>query len=154
MKKYYILILFIGLTMCTTAQDQIKSYFCQEISGPSTMYGPNVRVPDRQATYVEWFDDGIIKMMDGTVWKYRGTINGLHRYGFVKATGVIMPGTRYTETVFSADYSRMQINYFFGIDMPGIVMPMSMNSIIPMNSLYVFLGEGTQPAYDWMSGQF
>ena len=146
--KSIIFAILIGICVGANAQEleRVRSYYCQQISGPDTQYGPNQRVPDRQATYVEWYSDNTIKMMDGTIWQYRGRYNGFHNYAFVRASGMIMPGTQYVEAIFTADFSKMQVNYYFGIGMPGMA--------IPMNALYNYIGEGTQPAYDWMSGRY
>ena len=145
MKRLLFFVILLSLALSVHAQDAVKSYFCQQITSVSRS-GPNQRVPDRQATYVEWYSDGTIKMMDGTIWKYRGQFNGFHNYGFVRASGIVMPGTQYVEAIFTADFSKMQINYVFGIGMMG--------TPIPMNSIYVLLGDGTQPAYDWMMGRY
>ncbi len=147
MKKIFLMIAAsVFLLNQINAQDieSVRSYCCQQISGPSTMNGPNQRVPDNMATYVEWRSDGTIRMFDGTVWKYQGSPNGFHRYSFVRSTGMVMPGTQYVEVYFTADYFKMQVNYYFG--MPGM--------LIPMNSIYAFIGEGSQPAFDWMNGDF
>lgn len=137
----FIVTLMTTLTM--NAQERTRSYFCQQTSGPVST-GPVATT--NQATFVEWYDNGTIKMMDGTVWKYQGMRNGCHVYSFWKATSLIMPNTQYQNAVFTADYSMMQINYVFGVGMPGFA--------IQMNSLYKYIGEGRQPAYDWINGRY
>lgn len=132
---------FIVLTM--SAQEKTRSYFCQQMAGPVST-GPVAM--DRQATFIEWYDDNTIKMMDGTVWKYQGRTNGCHVYSFLRTTGMVMPYTQYINAVFSADFSMLQVNYVFGAGMPGIP--------IRMNSIYRYIGDGREPAYDWIAGRY
>lgn len=54
--------------------------------------------------------------------------------------------TQYQNAVFSRDYSMMQIYYVFGVGMPGFA--------VQMNAFYKYIGEGRQPAYDWINGRF
>jgi len=148
MRTMMMMALTICLALRASAQDSetIRSYCCQQISGPSTMYGPNQRVPENMATYVEWYSDNTIRMMDGTIWKYKGCQNGFFYFGYVRSTGMSMPGVQYIEAIFNANFSQMQVNYLFGIGLPG--------SAILMNSLYAFIGEGRRPASDWMNGNY
>ena len=69
-----LLLLFAIGTVGAYAQDieKTRSYYCQQTAGPDTRYGPNVQVPLKDATYVEWYSDNTIKMMDGTIWQYQG----------------------------------------------------------------------------------
>lgn len=136
-----LVVTFITLTM--NAQERTRSYFCQQTSGPVST-GPVAA--SNLATFVEWYENGTIKMMDGTVWKYQGRKNGYHVYSFLKSTMMAMPGTQYQTAVFTADYSMMQINFIFGVGMPGFA--------VPMNSFYKYIGEGRQPAYDWINGRY
>lgn len=123
------------------AQTITRSYYCQEMG----TQGQVPRVPDRQATFVQWQEDGSIKMLDGTIWRFRNqSYDGVRHYVFAGSTCPIMPGTQYVEAMFSNDYTIMQINYAFGM----------MGMMVPMYSIYRFIGEGTQPAYDWISGNF
>ena len=132
------------MTVTLSAQGETRSYFCQQINAPVST-GPTATV--NQATFVEWDDDdNTIRMMDGTVWRYQGMSNGCHVYSFWKATGIVMPGTQYQNAVFSRDYSMMQIYYVFGVGMPGFA--------VQMNAFYKYIGEGRQPAYDWINGRF
>lgn len=133
----------ISMTLTLSAQKKTRSYFCQQINSPVST-GPTATL--NQATFVEWFDDDTIKMMDGTVWQYQGMINGYHVYSFMKYTGLVMPGTQYQNIIFSADYTLMQVNYVFGVGMPGLA--------IQMSSFYKYIGDGRQPAHDWMNGKF
>ena len=144
MKTKMITLLFVTfMTLTMSAQEKTRSYFCQQMAGPVST-GPVAM--DRQATFVEWYDDNTIKMMDGTVWKYQGRANGCHVYSFLRTTGMAMPYTQYINAVFSADFSMLQVNYVFGAGMPGIP--------IRMNSLYKYIGDGREPAYDWMNGRY
>lgn len=125
----------------TSAQTITRSYFCQEMG----TQGQVPRVPDRIATYVEWYDNGTIKMFDGTIWKFRNqSFDGVRHYEYTGSAMPLMPGTQYVEAMFSNDYSIMQINYGFGM----------MGMMVPMYSFYRCLGEGKQLAFDWMNENF
>ena len=130
-------------TLTVNAQEKTRSYFCQQTAGPNSA---SAIATTNQATFVQWYSDGSIRMMDGTTWEYQGMRNGFHVYSFLRSTGIAMPNTQYTTAVFNADYSAMQVNYVFGIGMMG--MP------IQMYSFYRYIGDGSQPAYDWMSGKY
>lgn len=142
-KNKFILALLISVaSICTgNAQTITRSYYCQEMG----TQGQVPRVLDRQATYVQWYENGSIKMMDGTIWKFRNqSFDGVRHYAFAGSSGPVMPGTQYMEAMFSSDFTIMQINYAFGM----------MGMMVPMYSIYKYIGEGTQPAYDWISGNF
>lgn len=141
--KFFALFFVTVFTLTLNAQEKTRSYFCQQTNGPANTC-PIATI--NQATFVEWLDDNTIKMMDGTVWKYQGMNNGCHVYAFQYASGMVMPNTQYQHALFSADYSMMQVYYVFGVGMPGFA--------IQMNSFYKYIGEGRQPALDWMSGKF
>ena len=142
--KIFTLLFMVMLTLTLSANGKTRSYFCQQINAPVST-GPTATL--NQATYVEWDDDdNTIRMMDGTVWRYQGMRNGCHVYSFWRATGIVMPGTQYQNAVFSRDYSMMQIYYVFGVGMPGFA--------VQMNAFYKYIGEGRQPAYDWINGRF
>ena len=142
--KFFISLLIVMLTLTLSIQGKTRSYFCQQINAPVST-GPTATL--NQATFVEWNDDdSTIKMMDGTEWRYQGMRNGCHIYSFYRATGMIMPGTQYQSAVFSGDFSMMQIYYVFGVGMPGFA--------VQMNAFYKYIGEGRQPAYDWISGRY
>lgn len=143
LKNKYILALILSVVSIytATAQTITRSYFCLEMG----TRGQVPRVPDRQATFVQWYDNGSIKMLDGTIWKFRNqSFDGIRHYAFAGSSGPVMPGTQYMEAMFSNDFTVMQINYAFGI----------MGMMVPMYSIYKFIGEGTQPAYDWISGNY
>ncbi len=98
------------------------------------------------ATWVKWSDDEkTIRMLDGTIWKYRGTdYSGIHHYKYSGSSMAPMPGTNYQEAVFSNDFSRMQIYYTFGM----------MGMYTQMTSIWIYIGEGEQEAYNWMNGYY
>lgn len=141
--KFFTLLIMVMLTLTSNSQGKTRSYFCQQINAPVST-GPTATL--NQATFVEWDDDdNIIRMMDGTEWRYQGMRNGCHIYSFYRATGMIMPSTQYQSAVFSGDFSMMQIYYVFGVGMPGFA--------VQMNAFYN-IGEGRQPAYDWINGRY
>ena len=140
MKTKIIMLLFTALVTTTlSAQERIRSYYCVQVSSPNAL--PSVS--ENTSTYVEWYDNGTIKMLDGTVWRYQGKNNGVYVYAF-QGGSVYMPGTRYLTACFSSDFSRLQVNFYFG--MLGMEYPMS--------AMYSYLGEGRQPAYDWFNKKY
>ena len=123
---------------------QTRSYMTSQILTQGA-YGPIAEVPQNQGGWVMWLNDGkTITMSDGTQWRYLHDNNGYHHYSYTGTTGVAMPNTQYNQAVFSYDYSTMAIFYSFG--MPGMM--------IQMRSDWQFIGEGTQPAYDWITGNY
>ena len=130
--KFFTLLIMVMLTLTSNSQGKTRSYFCQQINAPVST-GPTATL--NQATFVEWDDDdNIIRMMDGTEWRYQGMRNGCHIYSFYRATGMIMPGTQYQSAVFSGDFSMMRIYYVFGVGMPGFA--------VQMNAFYKYIDEG------------
>lgn len=123
---------------------QIRSYMTSQILTQGA-YGPIAEVPQNQGGWVSWSNDGkTITMSDGTQWRYLQDNNGYHHYSYAGTTGVAMPNTQYNQAVFNHDYSTMAIFYSFG--MPGMM--------IQMRSDWQYIGEGTQPAYDWITGNY
>lgn len=140
--RIVMLLAFMSLNIAAmNAQEMIKSYYQQETHGG----GQVPIVAQNLATYVEWYDNGTIKMMDGTVWRFRNqSWDGIRHYTFVKSTGMMMPNTQYVEAMFTEDYSAMQVNYVFGM----------MGRYIQMCRINRFIGDGRQPAFDWMSNSY
>lgn len=84
-----------------------------------------------------------VQLMDGTRWKPNGTLlNGTYCFKYAGTNGIVIPNTQYTELLIAADYSMIQVNFVFG--MPGMYQQ--------MYTWYSYLGEGTQPAYDYING--
>lgn len=123
---------------------QTRSYATSQILTQGA-YGTIAEVPQNQGTWVSWSNDGkTITMSDGTQWRYLQDNNGYHHYSYAGTTGVAMPNTQYNQAVFNHDCSTMAIFYRFG--MPGMM--------IQMRSDWQYIGEGTQPAYDWITGNY
>ena len=142
--KIFTMILTVMMTLTLSAQGKTRSYFCQQINAPVST-GPTAIL--NEATYVEWNDDSnTIRMMDGTEWRYQGMRNGCHVYSFWRMTGIILPGIQFQYAVFSADYSLMKVYYVIGAGMPGFA--------VQMNKYYKYIGDGRQPANDWINGQY
>lgn len=133
------------ITFATSAFAQTtRSYMTFQILTQSA-YGPIVEVPQNQGGWVTWSADGKnISMSDGTNWRYQQDVNGFHHYLYVENNGYAMPNTQYNSVVFNSDYTTMAIFYSFG--MPGMM--------IQMRSDWKYIGEGTQPANDWITGNF
>ncbi len=147
MNKLILKYIFLSICFCTVAlgnaQENAKSYALIETR---TQNGQIGQVPiNNTSTYVEWFDDGTIRMLDGTVWRFiNQTWDGVRHYAYVGATGPIMPGTQYIEVMFSNDWTLMQINYLFGM----------MGSYMNMCQIYQYIGEGKTAANDWFYQSF
>lgn len=123
---------------------QTRSYIASQILTQGA-YGPIAEIPQNQGAWVSWSNDGnTIMMSDGTQWYYLQDYNGNHHYSYAGTTGVAMPNTQYNQAVFNYDYSAMSIYYSFG--MPGMM--------IQMRSDWQYIGDGTQPAYDWITGNY
>lgn len=140
-----IFLLLISFCFCSIAMAQeitmVKSYYQQEIGAQ----GQVPRASEKCADIVTFYDNGLIKLMSGTVWRFRqNDFNGNHIYVFVRNEGIAMPNTYYQNCVFNSNYSIMQTNFSFGM----------MGMMMQQYALYRYLGEGTQPAYDWMSGNY
>lgn len=120
----------------------VKSYYQQEMGASGQVPTPS---GNNMADVVTFYDNGMIKLMTGTVWRFsQNAFNGNHIYQFVRNEGMAMPNTYYQTCVFNSDYSMMQTNFTFGI----------MGMMMQQYALYRYLGEGSQPAYDWMSGNY
>lgn len=142
--------LFVGVSLVlfsvcfsTLNAQQVKSYMQMETVGQSP-YGP-IREPafGRLATTVTWNGDGSIRLMDGTLWTLNGTMwDGTICFKYKGTSGIVVPNTQYTELRFAPDYSIMQVHYMFG--MPGMYQQMYIR--------YQYLGEGAQPAFDYING--
>lgn len=118
----------------------VKSYLQQETGGGNQV----PIVSNNLSEVVTFFDDGTIKLRFGTVWKYRGNdAYGNRIYAFVRNEGIALPGYAYQGLAISSDYSRMQMNYLFGL----------MGRYVPMYTAYRYLGEGTEPANNWMNNR-
>lgn len=102
--------------------------------------------PQNQGTYVEFYNDGNrIVLLDGTYWKYEGRTNyGVIVYRYAGTNSVPMPGTQYQVLTFNSDYSKMKIGYVFGF----------MGMYNQMMSVWSYIGEGREPAIQWINGDY
>lgn len=115
-----------------------KSYAAWQVltQGP---YGPITDTPMNQSVWAEWNDDfDYVSLSDGTRWSYIGDYNGNHHYSYAGGGG--MPNTEYSQIVFSGDYSQFSMFYSFGM----------MGMMMQMRSDWRFIGNGSQPALDWL----
>lgn len=145
MKKIFMACLLAVVGMTLYAQEAVKSYFCAEIY--SFAGGQRIsQVPTNQANVVWWWEDGTVTMGDGTKWKEISRDNqGNVHYSYAGSQGMIMPNTSYSELIVNANKTVLQVNYSFGLG--GMMMPMV--------SIYRFIGNGTAPAEEWgRNGQF
>lgn len=143
-KVAFVAIVVLFISFAFNASAQTRSYMTSQILTQGA-YGPIAEVPQNQGGWVTWSSDGkTITMSDGTQWRYLQDNNGYHHYTYAGTTGVAMPNTQYNQAVFNHDYSTMAIFYSFG--MPGMM--------IQMRSDWQYIGEGTQPANDWITGNY
>lgn len=143
MKRYTICLLFffVLFSFHVNAQD-CKSFMQMEVMAPSNS-GPITSSDGNVGQWVEWnADDSRISMMDGTIWEldYVDDKNNSH-YKFKKSMLSIPPGTTYHEAVIIPDKTKMQIVYTFGM----------MGFYVKMHATYGYIGEGKQPAIDYVS---
>ena len=135
-------IMAIYLCCCTVSAAQMaKSFVQMEVltpsrSGPITDYAGNV------ALWAEWIqDESYMEMLDGTKWKYdHMDSKGECHYKFVKSLKPIMPGTTYHEAVVSCDKTKIVVIYTFGFG----------GYYTKMYATYGYIGEGKQPAVDYI----
>lgn len=146
MKRFIVILMaFIAFTVYSSSVSaaqitMVKSYLQSETGGG----GQVPVVSNNLSEVVTFFDDGTVKLRFGKVWKYRGNdAYGNRIYAFVRNEGISLPGYSYQGLVISSDYSRMQMNYLFGL----------MGRYVPMYTAYRYLGEGTEPANDWMNNR-
>lgn len=118
-----------------------KSYAVQQTGGG----GQVPIVNEKMANVVNFYDDGTVQLLMGTVWRRQGTDRfGNFVYAFVRDEGIPMPGVYYQNMVMAPDCSRFQINYVFSI----------MGRGCSMYKLYQYLGEGSEMARQWISGGY
>jgi len=143
-KLLFILSLLLLLPSLLAAQPTAtRAYYRWKTTGMSTMGPISDCTPG--AVTVEWYNNNFIQIKMGTLstltWRYhRKTLDGCYYYSFYNASGVVMPGTNYTEAVFSSDWGLMQINYMFGL---GAFRK------IPMSTIYRYLAEGDSAADEY-----
>lgn len=146
MKRFIVILMaFIAFTVNSSSVSaaqvtMVKSYLQSETGGG----GQVPIVSNNLSEVVTFFDDGTVKLRFGSVWKYRGNdAYGNRIYAFVRNEGIALPGYAYQGLAISSDYSRMQMNYLFGL----------MGRYVPMYTAYRYLGEGTEPANNWMNNR-
>lgn len=113
-----------------------------EVMAPSNS-GPITACEGNVGLWAEWDkDNSIMTMMDGTIWEFDhiDNKNNLH-YNYKGSTLSTMPGTTYHEAVVIPDKTKLRIIYTFGM--------MGLN--VKMYATYGYIGEGKQPAIDYVS---
>lgn len=123
------------------AQD-CKSFMQMEVVAPSNS-GPITASEGNVGLWVEWNgDNSSITMMDGTIWEYSYTDNKKNSHYKYKGSSLsTMPGTTYHEAIIIPDRTKMQIIYTFGF----------MGFDVKMYATYGYIGEGKDPAMDYVS---
>ncbi len=112
-----------------------------EIMSPSNS-GPITACDGNVGLWVEWNEDeSTLTMMDGTKWKfdYTDSKNNKH-YKFKGSELSIMPGITYHEAVLIHDKTKLRVIYTFGM----------MGLDVKMYATYGYIGEGKQPALDYI----
>lgn len=128
------------MSFCINAQN-CKSYMQMEIMSPSNS-GPITACDGNVGLWVEWNEDeSTLTMMDGTKWKfdYTDSKNNKH-YKFKDSELSIMPGITYHEAVLIHDKTKLRVIYTFGM----------MGLDVKMYATYGYIGEGKQPALDYI----
>ena len=140
MKPYLSIFWLLSCIFISSAQIS-RSYMQNEIIGQSVQ-GPISEVPQHSGTWVEWSASGdSITMMDDTQWKRTKSLDGNIHYRYTDTIGQNHPYTQLVEAIFNKDYSKMNIRYVFG--------PVGMG--VQMVGKYSYIGDGKQPAEDWIN---
>lgn len=142
MTKFLIYIIFAALLPVYAAAQDCKSFMQMEVMAPSNS-GPITASEGNIGLWVEWdANNSRITMMDGTIWEYDYTDekNNSH-YKYKGSSLSVMPGTTYHEAVIIPDKTKMKIIYTFGF----------MGFDVRMYATYGYIGEGKQPAMDYVS---
>lgn len=115
-----------------------------EIVSPS-YNGPISASSENVGLWVQWYlDRSKIKMLDGTTWKFdkRDNIGNLI-YKYIGSSSPLMPGVKYQMVAFIPDYTKMVVYYTFSM----------MGTSCQMIATYGYIGEGKEPAINYISGQ-
>lgn len=128
------------IPFCVSAQN-CKSYMQMEVMSPSNS-GPITACDGNVGLWVEWNEDeSTLTMMDGTKWKFDYTDNKNNKHYKFKGSDLsIMPGTTYHEAVLIPDKTKLRVIYTFGM----------MGFYVKMYATYGYIGEGKQPALDYV----
>ncbi len=122
-----------------------KSYMQMEIVSPS-YNGPISASADNVGLWVQWnIDRSKIKMFDGTTWSFdKKDGHGNMIYKYQGSTSPIMPGVQYQTVLFIPDYTKMYVFYSFSM----------MGTTCQMRATYGYIGEGKEPAINYITGQY
>ncbi|MDE7154281.1 MAG: hypothetical protein K2O00_07570 [Muribaculaceae bacterium] len=126
------------LLMSQLVSAETRSYAQWQLltQGP---YGPIVDTSLNISITAEMSDDySRISLSDGSCWYYYCDNYGNHHY---KHAGGGLPNYAYDQIVFSGDYSQFSMYYSFGM----------MGMMTQMRSDWKYIGDGTQPAFDWFN---
>lgn len=123
----------------------IKSYMQMEVVSPS-YNGPISASADNVGLWAQWnLDRSKIKMLDGTSWKFdKKDANGNLIYKFLESSSPVMPGVKYQMVAFIPDFSKMVMYYTFSM----------MGTSCQMIATYGYIGEGKEPAINYITGQY
>lgn len=108
--------------------------------------GPISASSDNVGLWVQWnLDRSKIKMLDGTSWTFeKKDSNGNLIYKYQNSTAPIMPGVNNQKVVFIPDCTKMVIYYTFSM----------MGLTCQMVATYGYIGEGREPAINYITGQY
>jgi len=135
------IVILMSIPMISNAQENMKSYYCSQMGA----FGQPPTVPQRLTAVITLWGDRTIILNTGTItyWNFtHQSSDGIRHYSFSEAQGMSMPNTNYQELLISSDYGVMRLIYVFG--MPGMWTQMYQD--------FRYLGEGTQPAINWING--
>lgn len=138
MRKNILIIALILLPLCLYANEPniIRSYGLMSVNSSMGPQGP-----PNLATYIEFYDNYI---MWGSYEKYQYSHTNYDGSIVYVPTFNTPPLLHIENVIFSRDYSQMVQNQ------SSSAMGMTMY----IQYCYSFIGNGRQPASDWMSGKF
>lgn len=113
-----------------------------EVLAPSNS-GPITSAEKKMGLWIEWnSDESVINMIDGTIWDYERTDEKNYRhYKFRSSIMSISSGVTFHEVVVIPDKTKIQVIYTFGF----------MGFNVKMFATYGYIGEGKQPALDYIT---
>lgn len=138
-------LLVIMLCACshTVFAQDVKSYMQMEVISPVPGEAPISNCDPTAGLWAAWDNEGTsIIMMDGTKWKYSRTdMDGNKYYKYDGTTMSPEPGVTYQDLKVIPDKTKLKIRYIFSF----------MGYSAEMIATYGYIGEGTQPAIDYVT---
>lgn len=142
LKIKLLLVILCSCLEAINAQD-IKSYMQMEVITPVKGEAPISNCDPTAGLWAEWSnEDTCILLMDGTKWKYSRTdTDGNEYYKYNGSDMSTEPGVSYKELKVIPDKTKLKIRYIFSF----------MGYSMEMIATYGYIGEGAQPAIDYVT---